>query len=699
MRGNAVLRRFLTTASLAALAVGGAPVLAQDAQPGEPVAPGEFLGDVELGSSKRDVQTGTAEAVTVINEEEINDRQAGTIGELIDSVPGVTLVNGSTPQGSGINIRGYGANSTFGTDQKVLVLIDGATTGSEELYRIGNQLFTDPDLYKTVTVNRGTVGSFEYGSGVVGGVVQLETIDASDLTGGEVGFRFRQVLGAQSNGKGFNLSSTLAWQATEDTEFLLNYSLRDQSEQQDGDGNDIGNSAFRLPSYLVKAKHRFGNARAHEVSFSYNNSTSAERDVPYDSFGTTTDSFGNVDRDYETTVAALNYSYDAPGNELVNLDVDLTYSDQKIDQTYVAGSAACDDNGVVANDPSCFFTPGVGFTPAGSPFNAGLQDADHRYETTKLKIANNAFFDTGGVSHDLRAGFELLRKERTEESSAPGGRDDRWAVYLVDDIRPMAALTVTPALRYESQDITAAVEANGNHYNSALMGGLSAQYDFANGFGLFGSAAYTESLPILDDLTNTTRISQPEKARTFEMGVSYDRVGLWGDADALRAKVNVYRTSLWDITSYVSPDFSPLREVETEGVEIEASYAMASGLYVDFNANLTDGTETSARGAESRWRNTPANATRLTLGKRFDEFADVSWELIANEGVTDANGERTAGFGVNNLRATFRPSGAIWQDAEIRVGLENVFDKQYTPYLSTRPSPGRNFKLTLSKTF
>ena len=175
------------TALAAALAV-HSPALAQEEAEAES---GEFLGTLMLGESKREVQTDTATPSTVIDQEEIEDRQAGTIAELIDSVPGVSLVNGSTPIGSGINIRGFGANGTYGTDQKVAVTIDGASVGSEELYRIGTQLFTDPYLYKSAEVIRGTVGSFEYGSGIIGGVVRLETIDAADLTGGETGIGSR----------------------------------------------------------------------------------------------------------------------------------------------------------------------------------------------------------------------------------------------------------------------------------------------------------------------------------------------------------------------------------------------------------------------------------------------------------------------------------------------------------------------------
>ncbi len=644
-----------------------------------------FLGTLELGESKREIQTGTAVPVTNIDQEEINDRQANTVAELIDSVPGVTLVNGSTPQGSGINIRGYGANGTFGTDQKVLILVDGATTGAEELYRIGNQLFTDPQLYKSVSVIRGTVGSFEYGSGVVGGVVQLETKDASDFTGGEPGFRFRQTLEGYSNGNGFASSSILAWQPNRQTEFLFNYTYRDQSDQKDGNGDTIGNSAFTLPSLLAKGKYSFGDNLEHSITASWNQSTSEERDVPYDSFGTTADAFGNVDRDIETRIAVLRYQYRPAGNDLVDLDVNLSYSEQAIDSSYVPGSSSLE----------------------GTPFFPGIRalaDATHNYETTKLTIKNSAYFQTGAASHDLRFGVEFIERERLDAPSAPGGTDRRVALFAVDDIQFGDQLTVTPALRYETQDIKgngdAAAPFNASYDNDALMGGLSARYEFASGFAVFAGGAYTESLPIIDDLGTPLYMTQPEKSRTWEAGFSYDRGDIFAAGDALRAKVNFYSTDLWDITSYVSGTPSqPLSKVETEGVEIEASYAHATGFYVDFNANIVSATEFSAAGIGSPWRNEPTDSARITLGKRFGETLDVSWEIFGAKSGLDSSGDPVAGYGVNTLRATYLPQEGALAGFELRAGIENIFDKAYQPNLSTRNSPGRNFKLTLAKTF
>ncbi|MBO9444598.1 TonB-dependent receptor [Ruegeria sp. R14_0] len=644
-----------------------------------------FLGTLELGESKREIQTDTAVPVTNIDQEEINDRQANTVAELIDTVPGVTLVNGSTPQGSGINIRGFGANGTFGTDQKVLILVDGATTGAEELYRIGNQLFTDPQLYKSVSVIRGTVGSFEYGSGVVGGVVHLETKDASDFTGGEPGFRFRQTLEGYSNGNGFASSSILAWQPNRQTEFLFNYTYRDQDDQKDGNGDTIGNSAFTLPSLLAKGKYSFGDDLEHSITASYNQSTSEERDVPYDSFGTTSDSFGNVDRDIETKIGILRYQYRPAGNDLIDLDVNLSYSEQKIDSSYVPGSSSLE---------------GTPFFPS----IRGLADATHNYETTKLTIKNTSYFTTGFASHDLRAGIEFINRERLDAPSAPGGTDRRIAVFAVDDIQIGDGLTLTPAIRYETQDIKGDSDAptprNASYDNNALMGGLSARYEFASGFAVFGSGAYTENLPIIDDLGTPAYMTQPEKSRTWEAGFSYNRGDIFAAGDVVRAKVNFYKTDLWDITSYSSGRPStPLSEVETKGVEIEASYASAAGYYVDFNANIVKGTETSATGTENRWRNEPTDSARVTVGKRFGETLDVSWELFGAKSGTDSSGDPVAGYGVNTLRATYLPQEGAFQGFEVRAGVENIFDKNYLPNLSTRNSPGRNFKLTLAKTF
>ena len=675
MTVKADLRVFFLSTTALILATGTAT--AQDGGEG-------FLGTLVLGTSKREVQTSTATPVTEVNQEEIDDRQAGTVAELIDSVPGVSLVNGSTPAGSGINIRGFGANSTFGTDQKVGIQIDGASVGAEELYRIGTQLYTDPFLYKQVSVIRGTVGSFEYGSGIIGGVVKLETKDASDFTHGEIGMVFGQTVEFTSNGNGITSSSILAWQPTENFEMLMNYTWRDQDIQTDGSGNSIGNSAFTLPSGLIKAKYTFGANRDQSLTLSLNQSQSSDRDVPFDSFTTTSDAFGNVDRDTLSRTAVLAYNFNPAGNDRINLDVVLSYADQKIDQTYVPGSSILDG------------------TPDFAQL-APLVNADHHYQTTKLAIKNTAYLTTGQIRHDLRTGVDFIHKKRLNASAAPGGTDDRIALFVVDDMQIGDYWTVSPALRYERSTIKGSTAPfDGTFDFNAVMGGVSVRRSFANGFAIFGSAAYTESLPIIDDLENPTLITMSEKSRTYELGTSFDRGDLFRDGDRLAVKANFYTSDLYDVTSYtasVTGPSVPLSRVETKGVELEASYSTLEGYYVDFNANLVDGEEFNAAGAASRWRNSPADSARLTLGRKFGEALDVSWEVVANKSVQKTATTHVPGFGVHNLRLTWAPETGPLEGTTIRAGIENVFDRAYTPNLSTRPAAGRNFKVTLSRLF
>ncbi|MEM1174337.1 MAG: TonB-dependent receptor [Pseudomonadota bacterium] len=680
--------------SLSAIAItallSASPVLGQDTDEAQDA---EFLGTLTLGTSKRAVQTDTAEAKTVINQAEIDDRQANTIAELIDSAPGVQLVNGSTPTGSGINIRGFGANGTFGTDQKVAIIIDGATTGGEELYRIGNQLFTDPYLYKNVEVIRGTMGSFEYGAGLVGGTVRLETKDASDFTGGETGLALGVTAGYFNNRDGYNTSLTAAYQASDNVELLANFSYREQMNQQDGDGEFIGNSAFDLPSFLLKARVGFG--ESHSVMASFTQSDTSERDVPYDTFFTTTDAFGNVDRDTTSQTFSAIYTYDPFENDLVNFDIALTYANQEIDGSYVPGSSALETN------------------PFFGPVVIALGDANHQFETTRLTFRNEALIKTGGANHRLRSGVEFIVRDRADMQAAPGGTDDRIAVFLIDEINITDALTFTPALRYESSNIDAdpftppgapgappGAPVSVDVTNDAFMGGAALRYAFGNGLSIFGSIARTEQLPIIDDAENEQFIRQSEIGDTTEIGFAYDAVDLFGSGDTLALKVNYYDTVLEDVTSY-----SGIDEIEISGFEVEASLAFDGGTYFDFNgAFIADSKQIpidpAAEAAE--FDRAPVDNFRLTVGHRFGRTADLSWEAVINsddDRISPLTGVEGESFTLHNLRLTLIPQNSLFAGTQVRLGVENVADEQYIPLLSTRPAVGRNFKFTVSTMF
>jgi len=105
----------------------------------------------------------------------------------------------------------------------------------------------------------------------------------------------------------------------------------------------------------LKARYTAGD---HSLRASYTNSETSERDKPYDSFGTTGGSFGNVDRDTKSETVSLAYNFNPVSNDLVNLVAIYSCASQEIDQECVVGSGPF----------SCLATVG----------------ADHHYETTKF---------------------------------------------------------------------------------------------------------------------------------------------------------------------------------------------------------------------------------------------------------------------------------------------------------------------------
>ena len=128
--------------------------------------------------------------------------------------------------------------------------------------------------------------------------------------------------------------------------------------------------------------------------------------------------------------------------------------------------------------------------------------------------------------------------------------------------------------------------------------------------------------------------------------------------------------------------------------------AMQNGFYTDVNATITEAEQTDAVFVTEDWGLQAGNSLRVTVGKKWGDALDLSWETEMNESVTNTFGY-TPGYAVHNLRATVAPKEGVWEGTEFRVGVENLFDQNYrTPLMSPgRRATGRNFKVTIAKAF
>ncbi|MEY8880899.1 TonB-dependent receptor [Donghicola sp. XS_ASV15] len=653
------------------------------------------LGTIELETSRRGIQTDTAASTTVVTDEEIEARQASTLVELLDTTPNVSLVNGSSPQGAAVSIRGLGTYAgTYGTDGKVAVIVDGVSSGAEEIYRNGSMLSLEPELFREVTVTRGPGESFGYASGAMGGTIEAETKDASDFLEGGDAFALRQKIGSESNGEGWLSSTILAFAPDEKFDALVFYGKRSVGDRTDGDGNTLDASGFDAPSALVKLNYHVNDASTLTFGYSYNEIP--QSDVPYDVYNPDWSDV-LVDRYTKDTTAYLAYRFNPVDNALVNLEARLTYKYEDMELS-------------------------------SDTVSSNLYNTHHSTETRGLRLENEALFATGIVNHTLTTGVEVKERRRAStistgtyqgdnDSSAPGGTDESYAVYLADRMEIGQRLTLTPQIRFEKQTLTSdnnndsqtcygptycvttpAIEDGTSWESEAWTGALSGRYAFSNDLAVFGSVAYNENLPILDDLRNEDNIEQSEKGVTQEVGLSFDRMDAFAGGDTLRFKLTAFQTRIWDGTTY-----SGIEKVDLSGVEFEASYAHPA-FYADFNAAMTRGTINST---DDNFNYAPADTAQLTLGKRlFDDQLDLSFEAKHAWGNDRTSGTSGAvapsdDWTTYGVAAAYTPNRGALEGFEFRASVENLTDEAYRPYLTDASSyaTGRNLKLSIAKTF
>jgi hemoglobin/transferrin/lactoferrin receptor protein len=573
----------------------------------------------------------------------------------------------------------------------VAVVVNGVVSSAEEIYRNGSMLSLEPELFKEITVQRGPAESFRYTSGAMGGTIEAQTKSARDFLDPGDPWAIRQKFAYESNGDGLLSSTILSFAPDDNFDVIGFYGYRDVGDRTDGAGTEQFKTGFEQRLALVEANYRLSDASRLTFHISYNDLP--QFDVPYSAFSP---SFSDVlvDRQVEDTTAYIEYNYNPLDNDRINLDVRLTFKQE--DMRITSESTASD-----------------------------IYNTAHSNTRTAISVNNESLFQIGQTSHTLNVGVEFSERERSSEElagtfagfnarSAPGGTDEAISVYVTDEIKT-GRLTVTPQLRFERQTLTsqgndfaytafgrdvAAIPDGTQIENSAWTGAIAARYELTDTWSVFGTAAYNENLPILDDLRSATFADQSEKGRTFELGAAYDGFDVITSGDALKAKLTVFETQIWDGTTYRGVD-----EVDLSGAELELSYVHPA-FYMDLNAGTTRGT---INGTDDYFKHVPADQLQLTLGKRFmDEQLDLALEIRhawANDRTPDTNPQFAPGtvpsekYTVANFTASYKPATGLFEGVEFRGAIDNLFDEEYRPYLATRNAIGRNIKLSIAKTF
>ncbi len=645
------------------------------------------------------VAIDTPQAVSALDQEDIDQLQATTIGDLLEGMPGVNVQGGVGQLGQGFNIRGMGT-AIGDSDNRILLNVDGVTKFYEQ-YRMG-ALFTEPELYKRVEVLRGPASSTLYGAGALAGVVNFTTKDASDfLTPGDP-LAVRLKAATETNAQAHTLSGIVAVQPTDGVELLGSYNYRRTDDYKNGDGDTVAASATKSDSWLVKGRVAIGGNSKHAIWASYQDWLSDAPQV-YDQVSAAT---GNslMRRRVHDKTAVLGYVNDFNGSNLFNIEAQAAYSLSKVHQTETS-------------------------------FLGPLAYSDFTYESWQAKVQNSSRFDMGGDwTTFLILGGQWSTQERRNPrvgvsgtvtpgaGTHPEGDMDRYGLFGQLEIVWSDKLTIMPGVRVDwtklkpGATVVGGTRLTGEVKDSGVSPKFAALYNVTPWFGLFGSVARTVRMPNVDEIftRSATRPNnpdlRPEKSDNVEAGFTLSFDGLLGKADRFRTKTTLFRNDVKDLIVNVAgpagtPYFQNVNRSRFKGLEVEAEYGIG-GFFARGNASFIDGKDRLT----GNYLNTiPANDYRLTLGYAdaetglsggwTGEFAERQDQVTTGPFSSAGSGLPTPGYSVHNLFFAFKPQSGPAQGFEFRLAVDNIFDKQYRRHLSALDAEGQSFRFTVANIF
>jgi hemoglobin/transferrin/lactoferrin receptor protein len=650
----------------------------------------------------------SAQAVNVISAEDVEKKLDSNLFDTLDMIPNVSASGGPRAAGHKFNIRG------FSDAEDVLVTVDGMVQTFEK-YRMGS-LFTDPDLYRTISIKRGT-STVLHGGGALGGVVQLELKDAADfLTEDETAGAIVK-LGYDSNNEQKNGSVYAFARPTESLDLLAAVIKRDGDDFELSNDETLDNSALKNTSLLFKGEYFLSEESVIGASFSQTS------DGQRTEFNTTDPgAWGTVYRDVDQTSANVSYEFVPENNALIDLTMKLGFSNSKVTESDGEGQLA-DFVGIESN---------------------------YEYNITTLDVMNNSRLS----GHTLTYGVQYTDQERVGEKTAlpceqvdyetyrcvkygdtprksemtshPGGSQKRTGVYLQDEFK-LADLTIIAGVRYEhykssptaqfaQQFDTLKTEVSHSDWAPAI----SLNYQVNSNFAVFANRQSGFRAPLLDELYDQYGGRQPaldlglEYSDNTEVGVTFDAKNLITDNDSLTARFIYFDINVDDeITSVTSEAANPLpapryanrASNDRDGIEFELNFATTM-LYTNLAYSNIDGEDHLG---EPLWY-LPADKLALNAGVFvLDNALRIGTQITQNAARDVQVYDRTTRTYTTQTQDSYAlvdlyANWSVSEKVNLRVAVDNVFNKEYKLMAGTGGGIGdyglgRNIKTQVSWRF
>lgn len=629
----------------------------------------------------------TPDSVSVIDFTDMESRQVRSLGDAIRDVPGVSIGGGPRALAQQPEIRGLSGN-------RVLITVDGARQNFNSGHR--GRVFVDPEMLKQIDVLRGP-GSAVWGSGALGGVIAMTTKDAADFLMPDATWGARVRSGYQSGDGELLGTGTLFGQALDGkVDALVSGTWADADDIRLGGGGDLKNSGNELYANLIKAGWQPTPGQQLKLSRQYQFESGQ---IPAQADAETSVTAVLTDRETEAINTLVNYTYDAPDNDWLDLYANAYRTEQTIREKRIGTNGRLDE---IA------------------------------FDTDGIDLHNTSVFGARPGSrqqHRVTYGFEYFRDR--EKSVMGGGPNAQFpdatakflGVFVQDEIdlldTALGDWVLVPGLRFddyrsESDDTptTGIAHETKEHQLSPRLGAvykLSAQTNVTAQYSRAFRAPSFQELYISgahfgssDFIPNPDL--KPERGASGELGVRHRRPSLWTADDALTANATVYLNHYKDFIETIVTPAATLNtntgKARIYGFEGELTYRV-SPLAVDLALSVT-----MSRGddeiEDDPLSTIPGDKLVVDAKRCFDRCnVSLGWRSSLHrrqDRVPDAQPE-TAGYAVHDIYLTWRPVAGHLDDVQVNVGVSNVTDKYYREHLQVLPDAGRSVNVSLSAQF
>lgn len=609
----------------------------------------------------------TVAPVVALDREVLDLRQASQLDDLLRGLAGVTAEGGPRQAALQPNIRGLG-------EGRVVMRLDGARQNMNIRHR--GQSFIDPALLRRVEIWRGPASTL-HGSGAIGGVVSLHTLDPEDLVapGRELGGR--ATLGYHDNGDQRFGAATVAARRG-DLGLLASVSRRRAGDFRAGDGDTIDFTGSDVLGTLGKVTWQDRDTQRVTLTW-------LGFDDQAESLLTADRPTGvNIDRRVRQQTGSLRYEFRPAASALRDLDLTVYRTDLTLDER--------------------LRTTG--------------DRQENQLETTGLDLANGSDWQIGRIHHRITWGTEFYRdRQRGTENGLPregfaSASQHTLGMFLQDRVSFDGSFELVAGLRYDRIRQQADRAGAEDNRLGRLSTQLALEWPLSDALRAYAGRAEAFRAPALRELyiggqhfPGNQYLPNPdlraERARNLELGLVYARRDLWHPGDALQLRASGFRNTVEDFIEQVvqatTTRFENVEDARVRGLELELRYRTPRSQWLAAAA-VQRGDD---RGSGLPLESIPADSLSLEGALRQ---ADDAWLVGAR--ATLVRAQRRVPEGPFTIDAT--PGYALfdlflrWTLASgttLHAGVDNVLDADYRAHLTQLSGRGRGLRLQLQHPF